>query len=131
MHSTLSHALKRISTKYFQKAKMYALNGEPPCDCFLDRVQGVQVPDDDPAILAQHSRRNPMGREEQTLDSLEPLTQSLLISQLPLPLQKTSKIINPEEQLMQGRRPRQESAASGFKSIKPTDFSLEWRRVED
>jgi hypothetical protein len=47
---------------------MYALNGEPPCDRFLDRVQGVQVPDDDPAIL---------------------------------PLQKTSKIINPEEQPMQ------------------------------
>jgi hypothetical protein len=117
MHSTLSHALKRISTKYFQKAKMYALNGEPPCDRFLDRVQGVQVPDDDPAILA--------------LDSLEPLTQSLSISQLPLPLQKTSKM---EEQPMQGRRPRQESTASGFKSIKPTDvtsFSLEWRRVED
>jgi len=62
MHSTLSHALKRISTKYFQKAKMYALNGEPPCDRFLDRVLGAQVPDDEPAIPAQHARRNPMAK---------------------------------------------------------------------
>jgi hypothetical protein len=28
--STVSHALKRISIKYFEKAKMYALNGERP-----------------------------------------------------------------------------------------------------
>jgi hypothetical protein len=72
-------------------------------------------------------------REEQTLDSLELLTQSLSISQRPLPLQKTSKITNPVEQPMQGLRPRQKTTANGFKSIKPTDvtsFSLEWRRAE-
>ena len=67
MNSTLSHALKRISIKYFQKAKIYALNGEPPCDRFLHRVPGVQVPEDEPAIPTQHSRQNPLAK---TLDSL-------------------------------------------------------------
>ena len=73
-------------------------------------------------------------KEEQTLDSLEQLTQSLLTSQLPLPSQKISKIINPEEQPMQGLRPRQESTVNGSKFIKlidATSSSLEWRRAED
>jgi hypothetical protein len=62
MHSTMSHALKRISIKYFEKAKMYALNGEPPCDRFLDRVPGVQVPPDESEAPTQHIRQNPMAK---------------------------------------------------------------------
>mgnify|MGYP006165262259 FL=1 len=62
MHCTISQALKRISTKYFDKAKMYALNGEPACEHYLDRVPGVRIPTDEPIVPGQPDSRNPMAK---------------------------------------------------------------------
>ena len=46
---------------------MYALNGEPACDHFLERVPGVQIPVDEPIASGQPVTRNPMAKRRADL----------------------------------------------------------------